>query len=70
MAGSHLVESNHKKAAFLRVALQGTGARGAVHAIRIEEAPKVIPQCDVISARALAELDVLLDYCGAVDERQ
>lgn len=58
----HLVESNRKKAAFLRVALQETGARGSVHAVRIEVAPETIPQCDRISARALADLDQLLGY--------
>jgi len=57
-----LVESNHKKAAFLRVCLRECEARGAVHAIRIEEAPAIIQHCDTISARALAELDLLLDY--------
>lgn len=60
----HLVESNNKKAAFLRVALQETGARGSVHPIRIENAAQVIPECDAISARALAELPQLLDYCA------
>ncbi|MDI7863054.1 16S rRNA (guanine(527)-N(7))-methyltransferase RsmG [Rhizobiaceae bacterium n13] len=58
----HLVESNHKKAAFLRVALQETGARGQVHASRIEDAPQAIPACDALSARALADLDSLLAY--------
>lgn len=60
----HLVESNNKKAAFLRVALTETGARGSVHPIRIEEAVKIIPECDAISARALADLPQLLDYCA------
>lgn len=60
----HLVESNHKKAAFLRVALSETGARGSVHAVRIEDAPKEIPDCDAVSARALAELDKLFDYAA------
>ncbi|MBW9065492.1 16S rRNA (guanine(527)-N(7))-methyltransferase RsmG [Rhizobium herbae] len=60
----HLVESNNKKAAFLRVALTETGARGSVHPIRIEEAIKIIPECDAISARALADLPQLLDYCA------
>ncbi len=60
----HLVESNNKKAAFLRVALNDTGARGTVHPIRIETAPAVIPSCDAISARALADLNQLLDYCA------
>ncbi len=58
----NLVESNHKKAGFLRVALKETGARGSVHPIRIESAPEAIGPCDAISARALADLDLLLDY--------
>ncbi|MEZ2221927.1 16S rRNA (guanine(527)-N(7))-methyltransferase RsmG [Rhizobium sp. RCC_161_2] len=64
-----LVESNQKKAAFLRVCLRECEARGAVHAVRIEEAPKVIADCDAISARALAELDMLLDYAAPWVER-
>ncbi|WP_313612422.1 16S rRNA (guanine(527)-N(7))-methyltransferase RsmG [Agrobacterium sp.] len=58
----NLVESNNKKAAFLRVALAETGARGSVHPVRIEKAPEIIAECDVISARALADLDLLLEY--------
>ena len=58
----HLVESNNKKAAFLRAALAETGARGSVHAMRIEDAPAEIATCDAISARALAELDQLFAY--------
>ena len=57
----HLVESNHKKASFLRNAILQTGARASVHPVRIEDAPKEIPQCDAISARALADLS---DLCG------
>ncbi|MBB3611528.1 16S rRNA (guanine(527)-N(7))-methyltransferase RsmG [Rhizobium sp. BK602] len=64
-----LVESNQKKAAFLRVCLRECEARGAVHAVRIEEAPKLITDCDVVSARALAELDMLLDYAAPWAER-
>ncbi|MES5101009.1 16S rRNA (guanine(527)-N(7))-methyltransferase RsmG [Agrobacterium sp. BA1120] len=58
----NLVESNNKKAGFLRVALKETGARGSVHPIRIETAPQVIKSADAVSARALAELDLLLSY--------
>ena len=58
----HLVESNNKKAAFLRTAILETGARASVHAIRIEEAPVAVPHCDAISARALADLDLLMDF--------
>jgi 16S rRNA (guanine527-N7)-methyltransferase len=56
----HLVESNNKKAAFLRTALIETGARGTVHPLRIEQAAAEIPHCDLVSARALADLDMLL----------
>lgn len=58
----HLVESNNKKAAFLRTAIRETGARASVQAIRIEEAPSIIAQCDAISARALADLDLLMEF--------
>ena len=58
----HLVESNNKKAAFLRTAILETGARASVHAIRIEDAPAAIDRCDAISARALADLDLLMEF--------
>jgi 16S rRNA (guanine527-N7)-methyltransferase len=61
----HLVESNQKKAAFLRVVLSETGARGSVHPVRIEAAVTELKACDRISARALAELDLLLNYTSA-----
>jgi 16S rRNA (guanine527-N7)-methyltransferase len=60
----HLVESNQKKAAFLRVALASTGARGSVHPVRIEDAAAIVPECDYVSARALADLDLLLSYAS------
>ncbi len=60
----HMVESNNKKAAFLRTALRETCARGEVHAIRIEDAAAAIPACDAISARALADLDKLIEYAA------
>ena len=56
----HLVESNNKKAAFLRTALKETGARGSVHAQRIDRAAQEIKDVDFVSARALADLDQLL----------
>lgn len=58
----HLIESNNKKAAFLRTALAETGARGSVHPVRIEDAAALVPECDAISARALADLSDLLEY--------
>jgi len=58
----HLVESNHKKAAFLRTALRETGGRGSIHAVRIEDAPAIVENCDFVSARALADLGKLLGF--------
>ncbi|TCU23708.1 16S rRNA (guanine527-N7)-methyltransferase [Rhizobium azibense] len=58
----HLIESNNKKASFLRLALRETGARGSVHSVRIEDGPAIIPSCEAISARALADLDKLCDF--------
>lgn len=57
-----LVESNHKKCSFLRMALAETGGRGSVHPVRIEDASQTLTAPDFISARALAELDLLFDY--------
>lgn len=64
-----LVESNHKKASFLRMALLETGGRGSVHPLRIEEAGTKLLEADVISARALAELDLLLAYAEPWSQR-
>ncbi len=58
----HLVESNHKKAAFLRTALRETAGRGSIHAVRIEDAPAIVENCDFVSARALADLGKLLGF--------
>jgi 16S rRNA (guanine527-N7)-methyltransferase len=65
----HLVESNNKKAAFLRTAIRETGARASVHASRIETAPNQIEHCDAMSARALAELDMLIGFALPWAER-
>jgi 16S rRNA (guanine527-N7)-methyltransferase len=57
----HLVESNGKKAAFLREAVRAAGVPATVHAVRIEDfvvnEPLII---DVVTARALAPLPQLL----------
>lgn len=57
-----LVESNLKKAAFLRAAIAETGARATVHAVRIEDVAAALPTCDHLSSRALADLDQLLAF--------
>jgi len=60
----HLVESNSKKAAFLREAQRLTGAPASVHAERIEDfAAHFQGQVDVVTARAVAPLKSLLGQC-------
>ena len=55
-----LIESDQRKCAFLRTVLRETGVPGRVLAQRIERAE---PQnADVLSARALAELDLLFSF--------
>ena len=57
----HLVESNGKKAAFLRAAASAAGAPATVQAMRVEDFAKHAPErIDVVTARALAPLPRLL----------
>jgi 16S rRNA (guanine527-N7)-methyltransferase len=63
-AGSavHLVESNLGKAAFLREAVRVTVVWAIVHAVRIEDfVDSFRGRADVVTARALAPLNSLLD---------
>ena len=57
----HMIESNQRKAAFLRTALRETGSAGSVHPGRIESVAKEWRHgpVDAVSARALASLDLL-----------
>jgi 16S rRNA (guanine527-N7)-methyltransferase len=58
----HLVESNMKKAAFLREAVRVTGVPAQVHAQRIEDFAKTFQgPVDVVTARALAPMPKLFD---------
>jgi 16S rRNA (guanine527-N7)-methyltransferase len=58
----HLVESNSKKAAFLREAVRITGAPAVVHSERIENfGDSFDGKADVVTARALAPLKSLCD---------
>lgn len=63
--GAHvtLVESNAKKVAFLRHVIQLTGAPARVLAMRLEQALPMLGTVDVVTARALAPLHQLLDWC-------
>lgn len=54
----HLVESDQRKAAFLREAQRVTGASVTIHAQRAERLPPIA--ADVIVARAVAPVDNLL----------
>lgn len=59
-----LIESDAKKCAFLQTVSRETGAAAKVENRRIEDAAANLPAPDVITARALASLDKLLDYCA------
>jgi len=60
----HLIESNAKKASFLREAQRLTGTPASVHAMRIEDfAVNFTGRADVVTARAVAPLKSLLDQC-------
>jgi 16S rRNA (guanine527-N7)-methyltransferase len=58
----HLIESDQRKAAFLRAVSRETGAPVEIHAERIEKAlPPLAGQIQAVSARALAPLARLVD---------
>lgn len=66
----HLVESNGKKAAFLREVIRATGVPTQVHAERIEKfVSNHVNTVDVVSARALAPLKILCDQAFPLIER-
>ena len=63
-AAVHLVESNAKKAAFLREAARITGAPVTVHVVRIDKFVDGFEgAADAVTARAVASLKDLLDEC-------
>ncbi len=62
-AGVSLIESDQRKAAFLRAVSRETGAPATVSCGRIElELPKLAGAVEGVSARALAPLGQLLDW--------
>jgi 16S rRNA (guanine527-N7)-methyltransferase len=66
MAGRqvHLVESNAKKAAFLREAVAATEAPAIVHGQRMEKFVETFSQrADTVTARAVSPLSLLLGQC-------
>lgn len=58
----YLVESDQRKAAFLREAIRHTGANAVVHAERAEQAR--LPPTLLVTARALATLPKLLTWAA------
>ena len=56
----HLVESDQRKAIFLREVAREVGSDAHIHAVRIEQMKPFA--ADVVTARALAPLAQLLDY--------
>ena len=59
----HLVESDKRKAAFLRTVSRETGVAAQIHAERIETfVPRHAAEVDAVSARALAPLDQLVAH--------
>jgi 16S rRNA (guanine527-N7)-methyltransferase len=58
----HLIESNGKKAAFLREAVRATGVPATVHQVRAEKFGESCAEpVDVVTARALAPLKTLCE---------
>jgi 16S rRNA (guanine527-N7)-methyltransferase len=60
----HLIESNTKKAAFLREAVAATESPAVVHPVRMEKFVEsfVVP-ADIVTARAVSPLSLLLGQC-------
>ncbi len=59
--GVVLVEADKRKCAFLREAARVTGTDVTIHDRRIEDMGEEIPPVDVITARAVASLSLLLE---------
>jgi 16S rRNA (guanine527-N7)-methyltransferase len=58
----HLVESDGRKSAFLRAVSRETGLRTTVHHARIEDVARNLIGVEAVSARALAEMDKLVEW--------
>jgi 16S rRNA (guanine527-N7)-methyltransferase len=58
----HLIESDERKVQFLKTVSRETSIPVLVHAVRIERVAGLVSP-DLVTARALASLDKLLDMC-------
>ena len=56
----HLVESDQRKSIFLQTVIRELGLNAQVHNARLETLPPMAP--DIITARALASVEKLLDW--------
>lgn len=66
----HLIESDTRKAAFLQDTARATGAPVTVHSKRIDSVLSRPPEgIEMITARALAPLDQLIDWCAPLLEK-
>jgi 16S rRNA (guanine527-N7)-methyltransferase len=60
----HLIESNAKKAAFLREAVAATESPAVVHGVRMEKfVESFAGRPDIVTARAVSPLSLLLGQC-------
>lgn len=68
---THLIEANGRKCAFLKDVVRNTGANVEIHNCRIEDFANqsTIPDIDVVTARALKPLKVLLQLGWFAFER-
>ena len=57
----HLIESDHRKCAFLREVSRETMASAEIHRGRIEDILPALPKLDAISARALSSMAQLME---------
>lgn len=64
-----LIESDHRKCAFLRAVARETGSPTVVHFGRIEDILPTLDVPDTISARALAPLSKLVEWGGPMIEK-
>jgi 16S rRNA (guanine527-N7)-methyltransferase len=61
----HLIESNIRKAAFLREAVAATESPAVVHPVRMQKFVQSMDgKIDVVTARAVSPLDLLLRECA------
>ena len=64
----HLIESDNRKCAFLRDVIRATGAKARVEHGRAEAILPKLTNIEVVTARAVAPLDKLVDMTGSLLE--